>query len=110
MQKLEIIIDSKEEKIEELVRTFQMISKQAIDESGCMKSIVSKDKNDMNRIIFKQHWVKLDQLKDYFRSSPFSALLGAMSFLAENHRIRINNGTSKEGEFAVEKARRFISN
>ena len=110
MQEIKIFIDSKEDKSDELVRTCQVISEQTLHEPGCLKSAVLQDRNDMNRIFIKQHWTSLDQLDEYFRSNHFSALLGAMSFLAENHQIIINNGSPKEGELAVKKARDPNSN
>lgn len=105
MQKIRIIIDSKQQKLGELIRTCRMISEQTLKKPGCLKSIVLQDKNNENRILFKQHWDQLDQLDDFFRSNRFSALLGAMGFLGETYEIFINNGTSKDGKLAVEKAR-----
>ena len=110
MQEIEIIIESKTDKSEELVRTCQMISDQALHESGCLKSAVLQDRNNMQWIFVTQHWAGLDQLNDYFRSNHFTALLGAMSFLARNHQIKINNGTPEQGELAVKKARQPVSN
>ena len=102
MHRVNITINPRDDKQKELLLFCQMITDQTRQKAGCSSSYLLQDKN---HIIFDQQWEHFNLLEDYFRSDPFSALLGAMKFLGKNYEVTIDNGTGKDGMIMVEKIR-----
>ena len=106
METLQITIRACDDKVDELLRTCQLIADQNLQESGCESSLFSKNKADEGLINFEQKWEDRPSLINFFRSDYFTALLGAMTWLGQSYDIRINGGTHEEGMKIVKYARR----
>ena len=106
MEKLKITVHPDKAKRKELINACQMIVDQTRKESGCMDSRLLKGEKDENGIILEQHWKQRHLLDGYFRSDHFTALLGAMKFLAISHEVTINDGSPSEGAKIVDQARK----
>ncbi len=102
MHKVKITINPCDDKQKELLYFCRVITDQTLQKAGCSSSGVLLDKN---HIILDQQWEHFNLLEDYFRSDPFTALLGAMKFLGKNYEVTIDNGTGKDGMIMVETAR-----
>lgn len=102
MHRVNITINPLDSKQKELLSFCQMITDQTRQRTGCSSSCVLLDKN---HIILDQQWEHFTLLEDYFRSDPFSALLGAMRFLGKSYGVAIDSGTKKDGMIMVEKIR-----
>lgn len=102
MHRVNITINPRDAKQKELLCFCQMITDQTRQKAGCSSSCVLLDKN---HIILDQQWEHFNLLEDYFRSDPFTALLGAMKFLGKNYEVAIDSGTGKDGMTMVEKIR-----
>ena len=102
MHRVKITINPHDDKQKELLLFCQEIADQSRQKTGCSLSCILQDKNS---IVLDQQWEHFNLLEDYFRSDPFSALLGAMKFLGKNYEVTIDNGTGKDGMIMVETAR-----
>ena len=102
MHRVNITINPRDDKQKELLSFCQRITDQTRQKAGCSSSCLLLDKN---HIILDQQWEYFNLLEDYFRSDPFSALLGAMKFLGKKYEVAIDNGTGKDGMIMVEKIR-----
>jgi quinol monooxygenase YgiN len=102
MHRVNITINPRDDKQKELLLFCQMITDQTRQKAGCSSSCLLLDKS---HIILDQQWEHFNLLEDYFRSDPFSALLGAMKFLGKNYAVAIDSGTGKDGMIMVEKIR-----
>ena len=105
MELLEIAIQSRDNKLEELVRTCRVITERARLEKGCLATGVFQDVENKRLITLEQKWEQPHSLSDYFRSDHFSALLGAMKWLGMAYEIRINGCRPEDGLSAVVDAR-----
>jgi quinol monooxygenase YgiN len=105
MQMLQISIQARDDKRNELLRTCRLITDQTRQETGCKSSRVSQDSDNENIITLEQQWEQQPTLDNYFRSDHFRALLGAMKWLGRTYEVRINGGTPEEGRDAVKRAR-----
>ena len=105
MALLKISIHSRKNKRNELLNTCRSITDQTRHESGCKSSRLSQDSDNANIITLEQQWEQQPALDNYLRSDHFSALLGAMKWLGQTYKIRINGGTQEEGRDAVKRAR-----
>ena len=102
---LTISVNARSNKRNELLSTFRLISGQTRRETDCLDCRLSQDIDNENLIYLEQTWERRSYLDEHFRSDVFSALLGAMKLLGENHVIQINGGAQKEGRDAVKRAR-----
>ena len=105
MEKLNISIHARENKKDELLRTCQLISDQASMMNGCTNSRVSQDKENKNIILLDQHWEQWVFMSLFLQSDHFTALMGAMKWLGQTYKIRINEGTPEDGEHTVQGVR-----
>ena len=103
METLQITIHARDDKRKELLRTCRLITDQTRQESGCKSGRVSQDNEKI--ITLEQQWEERFSLDNYFRSNHFSVLLGAMKWLGQTHKVRINGSTQKEGWDGVKHAR-----
>ena len=97
MEILQITISSRGDKRDELLRTCHLIVDQALQESGCKSSLLSRKNANEGFLTLEQEWDNRTSLNSYFRSDHFTALLGAMKWLGQSYDIRINGGTHEEG-------------
>jgi quinol monooxygenase YgiN len=105
MENLQISIHFKKYKTDELFRSCISISKETQQIIGCHQSEVRHIKENTELIKLVQQWEHRTYLDNYFRSDLFSALLGAMKWLGEEHQITINYGSIEDGMATVAKAR-----
>jgi quinol monooxygenase YgiN len=90
---------------DELLSACDSIFDKTRQEKGCLGCRLSQDIENENLIHLEETWERRSYLEDYFRSSIFSALFGAIKMLCESHEIRINGGSQTEGIEAVQAAR-----
>ena len=102
---LSISVNAYSNKRNELLSVFQMINKQTLQKKGCLGCRLSQDIDDENLIYLEETWEHRSQLDEHLRSDIFSALIGSVEFLGENHEIRINDFSDTEGLEAVQSAR-----
>ena len=102
---LTIAVNARSNKRNELLSTFRLIAGQTRREMDCLGCRLSQDIDNENVINIEETWEHRSTLDEHFRSDVFSALLGAMKLLGEDHVIRINGGTQKVGRDAVKRAR-----
>ena len=102
---LSISVNTYSNKRNELLSAFQMINNQTLQEKGCLGCRLSQDIADENLIYLEETWEHRSQLDEHLRSDIFSALIGSVEFLGENHEIRINDFSDTEGLEAVQSAR-----
>ena len=93
MEILQITIHARDDKLNELLRTCQLISDKTHRESGCKSSQLFRDSNNENFITIEQQWEQWSFLEDFFGSDRFSSLLGAMKWLGQTYEIRFNGGS-----------------
>lgn len=105
MEKLAITIFPKLPKLKELLSACRMIASQTLEENGCMDCRVTSRGGDGSTVQIEQHWRKRYHLDDYFRSSHFDALMGAMKLLAIDYEIALNDGTPEHAKVAIKSAR-----
>lgn len=105
MKILQISIQARDDKRNELLRTCRLITDLTRQESGCKSSQLSQDSDNENIMTLEQQWEQQSTLDNYFGSDHFSALLGAMKWLGRTYEIRINGGTQEEGGDIVKRAR-----
>jgi quinol monooxygenase YgiN len=105
MEILQISVQARDFKGNELWRTCRTISEAALQETGCAGSNISQDTDNKNLIYLEESWESRPHLEAYFRSDVFSALLGALKLLGETFEIKINDGSEDEGMEAVQGAR-----
>jgi len=108
MKMLQIFIQARDDKRNELLRTCRLITDQTRQESGCKSSQLSQDSDNENIMTLEQQWEQQSTLDNYFKSDHFSALLGAMKWLGRTYEIRINGGIQEEGRDIVKRARESL--
>lgn len=82
-----------------------MINNQTLKEKGCLGCRLSQDVDNENLIYLEETWEHRSQLDAHLRSDLFSALIGSVEFLGENHEIRINDFSGTKGWEAVQSVR-----
>ena len=96
VEMLRIRVHARDNKHNELMRTFQLIIDQAAREKGCTDCHLSRDSE--NGIIFtmQQHWQRWSLLNIFLGSEHFQALLGAMKSLSQTYVIEITDSKHRE--------------
>ena len=102
---LTVSVNAQSNKRNEILSACRLISDRTRQEKGCLDCRLSQDIDNESLIYLEQTWERRSYLEEHFRSDVFSALLGAMKLLGENHVIQINGGAQKEGRDAVKRAR-----
>ena len=102
---LTISVEVSSTKQSELLSAFQLFVDITSRESGCTDCRLLRDVDNENHLELEEKWTGRAELDAHFRTDTFSALLGAVKLLGENHEIRINDGEHIEGEAAVDAAR-----
>jgi quinol monooxygenase YgiN len=102
---LTISVNARSNKRNELLSACRLITDQTRQGKGCLGCRLSQDIDNENVINLEETWEHRSSLDEYFRSDIFSALLGAVKLLGENHEIRINDGSQTEGLEVVKRAR-----
>ena len=105
MEILQITIHARDNKVNELLRTCQLMSEEALQKIGCKRSHVSQAGRRGNVIVLEQQWEKSSVMKDFFRSDLFGALMGAMKLLGRSYEFSINGSTHEEGIEMLNRAR-----
>ena len=105
MEKLAITIFPHPPKLKELLSACRMIAGQTLKETGCTDCRVTFGSGDGSTVQIEQHWRQRDHLENYFRSSHFNALMGAMKLLAIDNEITLNDGTPEHANVAIKNAR-----
>jgi len=93
---LRIRVHARDEKRNELMRTFQLIIDQAAREEGCTDWQLSQDSQNRNIFSMQQQWERWSLLNTYFGSDHFQALLGAMKGLCRTYEIEITDSKHRE--------------
>ena len=102
---LTISVNARSNKRNELLSAYRLITDRTRQEESCLGCRLSQDIDNENVINIEETWENRLSLDEYFRSDIFSALLGAVKLLGENHKIRINEGSQTEGLETVKRAR-----
>ncbi len=102
---LTISVNARPSKRNELLSACRLITHQTRQEEGWLGCRLSQDIDNENLINLEETWEHRSCLDEHFRSDIFSALLGAVKLLGEDHVIRINEDTQEEGGDAVKRAR-----
>ena len=102
---LTISVTAQSGKRSELLSACRLIFEQTRQKRGCLSCRLSQDIDNENIVNIEETWEHRSYLEAHFRSDVFSALLGAVKLLGENHDIRINDGSTTEGFEAVQSAR-----
>ena len=105
MEELLVKIRARNDKQSELMQRCQYISERTLEVPGCKSCLLFQD-DEGDLITIEQQWNRRSLLNDYFRSSHFTALLGAMKWLGRSFEIQINESTHAEGMKAIQFERR----
>ena len=97
MEKLVITIFPHKSKRNELLNACRLIARQTLEENGCKDCRITSDSGDDSAVNFEQYWQQSHHLEDYFQSSHFNALMGAMKLLAIDFEVTLNDGSPNEG-------------
>ena len=102
---LMISVKARSNKRNELLSTLRTITDQTRQEEGCEGYRVSLDIDSEDLIYLEESWERRSYLDAHFHSDIFSALLGSVKFLGENHAIQINECSTIGGVEAIQEAR-----
>jgi len=97
VEMLRICVHARDDKRNELMRTFQLINDQATREEGCTDCQLSQDSQNRNIITMQQQWQRWALLTTYLGSDHFKALLGAMKSLSRTYEIKITSSHYNSG-------------
>ena len=74
----------------ELLKTLLIISERMVLEEGCIACGLFKDVSYENRYRLIGKWRNEDDLQKHMQSEEFNLLLGALSFIKKQPRMRLN--------------------
>ncbi len=94
---LTIEIRAKPEKFHELYQTLQALLPTLRTEDGCRESRIYRDVEDGEVFFMSLHWDDEAKLESYMRSISGSALLGAVDFLSNTVRVRMDDDHPWDG-------------
>lgn len=77
-------------KLKNFLETLILISERISFENGCISCGIFKDRYDENRYKLIGKWKQEEGLYNYMLSDEFNVLLGGLSFLQKQPRMRLN--------------------
>ncbi len=80
-------------KFQELYQTLQAILPTIRKEKGCRNCRIYRDLECEDAFSLSVHWEVQANLESYMRSSSGGALLGALDYLSETARVRIDDAS-----------------
>ncbi len=80
----EIFVNVPREKRQEFLQTFQMLEEATRCHRTCVRQALFESVDEHNRFLWVEHWRDSQALDNFFKSSRFGVLLGAISVLGED--------------------------
>lgn len=79
----EIFVNVPREKRQEFLQTFQLMGEASHRHRTCVRQALFENVDEPNRFLWVEHWQDNQALENYFKSSRFMVLLGAISVLGD---------------------------